>query len=103
MRFFLDLAYHCEVTAADGSEWQILAGKTAEDNDRLSLKEIQCLLTSSSQLPSPRCQDVLHFLCLDQRRAVQTSCSLASRGGAHLDLYIYTHVNASIDVMRTDN
>ncbi|CAE7299234.1 rqcH [Symbiodinium sp. CCMP2456] len=28
-----------EVTAADGSEWQILAGKTAEDNDRLSLKE----------------------------------------------------------------
>ena len=57
MRFFLDLAYHCEVTAADGSEWQILAGKTAEDNDRLSLKEIQCLLTSSSQLPSPRCQE----------------------------------------------
>ncbi|CAE7446105.1 KIN14E [Symbiodinium natans] len=28
-----------EVTAADGSAWQVLAGKTAEDNDRLSLKE----------------------------------------------------------------
>ncbi|CAE7937922.1 KCBP, partial [Symbiodinium necroappetens] len=37
-----------KVTAADGSEWQILAGKTAEDNDRLSLKEIR-----ADKLPAP--------------------------------------------------
>ena len=61
-RSHLHLRRSCQVAAADGLTWHILAGKTAEDNDRLSLKECTtpttpqngCILKRSSNLSDLR-------------------------------------------------